>query len=88
MAQLTIVNFPVTGGSAGLNSTLFFNMTHWANGYLCVPDSDIAGGVIIYTSYLGAPQARIVLQLALATGLNTDEMRDLFESPLPDVIYA
>ncbi|KAK3314399.1 Asparaginase/glutaminase [Apodospora peruviana] len=45
-------------------------------------------GPIIYASYLGAPQARIMLQLALGAGYSLDEIRDLFESPLRNAIYA
>ncbi len=45
-------------------------------------------GPVFYASYMGAPQARIMLQLALASGMSLDEIRDLFESPLRDAIYA
>ncbi|KAI1080535.1 Asparaginase/glutaminase [Whalleya microplaca] len=43
---------------------------------------------IIYSSYLGAEQARIMLQLAINAGHNLDEIRDLFESPLRKAIYG
>lgn len=45
-------------------------------------------GAPIYASYLAGPQARIVLQLALGAGYSLEEIRDLFESPLRDAIYA
>ncbi|KAK3985286.1 putative L-asparaginase [Cladorrhinum sp. PSN332] len=48
VAQLAVVNFPVAGGSAGLNSSLFLNITQYANRHLCDPDSDIAGGVMFH----------------------------------------
>lgn len=49
-------------------------------------------GVLIcsrfYASYLGAEQARIVLQLAINAGYTLDQTRDLFEDPLRNAIYA
>ncbi|KAK5659854.1 hypothetical protein OQA88_13317 [Cercophora sp. LCS_1] len=48
MAQIAILSFPVTGGSAGLNSSLFLNITQYANKHLCSPDSDIAGGIMFH----------------------------------------
>ncbi|KAK4224040.1 putative L-asparaginase [Podospora fimiseda] len=48
VAQLAVVNFPVSGGSAGLNSSLFLNITQHANRHLCDPESDIAGGIMFH----------------------------------------
>lgn len=45
-------------------------------------------GPVIYASYLGAPQARVMLQLALNAGYDLDKVRDLFESPLRSAIYG
>jgi L-asparaginase len=45
-------------------------------------------GPVFFSSYLGAEQARIVLQLAINAGYSLDEIRDLFESPLRDAVYA
>ncbi|KAK3356352.1 Asparaginase/glutaminase [Lasiosphaeria hispida] len=45
-------------------------------------------GPVFYASYLGGPQARIMLQLALSAGYTLDKIRDLFEAPLRDAIYA
>lgn len=41
-----------------------------------------------YASYLGAEQARIVLQLAIGAGYSLDELRDVFEGPLTTAIHA
>jgi L-asparaginase len=43
-AQLAVISYATPGGSSGLNSTLYFNISRDANRYLCAPDSDIAGG--------------------------------------------
>lgn len=48
MAQLAVVNFPVVGGSAGLNSSLFLNISQYANRLLCSEDSDISGAVMFH----------------------------------------
>ncbi|KAM7185803.1 putative L-asparaginase [Rhypophila sp. PSN 637] len=48
MAQLAVVNFPVVGGSAGLNSSLFLNISQYANRLLCAEDSDISGAVMFH----------------------------------------
>ncbi|RYP59852.1 hypothetical protein DL769_008367 [Monosporascus sp. CRB-8-3] len=45
-------------------------------------------GSIFYASFVGAEQARIMLQLAIGTGYGVDEIRDLFESPLRNAIYG
>ncbi|KAI1378037.1 Asparaginase/glutaminase [Hypoxylon crocopeplum] len=43
---------------------------------------------LIYSSYVGADQSRIMLQLALNAGYTLDQIRDLFESPLREAIYS
>jgi L-asparaginase len=48
MAQIAIINFNVTAGSAGLNSSTFLNVTQFANRHLCSEGSDIAGGVMFH----------------------------------------
>ncbi|PKS05450.1 hypothetical protein jhhlp_008826 [Lomentospora prolificans] len=45
-------------------------------------------GSVIYSSYVGAEQARIMLQLAINAGHSLDEIRDLFEGPLRKAIYT
>ncbi|KAF9871584.1 hypothetical protein CkaCkLH20_10995 [Colletotrichum karsti] len=45
-------------------------------------------GTLIYSSYVGAEQARIMLQLAINAGYSLDEIRDLFESPLRKAVYG
>ncbi|KAK1448111.1 L-asparaginase [Colletotrichum cuscutae] len=44
-------------------------------------------GPLIYSSYLGGEQARIMLQLAVNAGYDIDAIRALFESPLRRTIY-
>lgn len=41
-----------------------------------------------FSSYVGAEQARIVLQLAINAGYTLDEIRDLFEGPLREAVYT
>ncbi|KAL4876110.1 Asparaginase/glutaminase [Aspergillus karnatakaensis] len=48
VAQLAVIQFPVTGGSAGLNSSLYLNITQHLNQYLCSPDSDIVGAIMFH----------------------------------------
>ncbi|KAK0668679.1 putative L-asparaginase [Cercophora samala] len=48
VAQLAVVSFPVAGGSAGLNSSLYLNITQHANRHLCTEGSDIAGGIMFH----------------------------------------
>ncbi|KAI1343089.1 Asparaginase/glutaminase [Xylariaceae sp. FL0016] len=48
VAQLAIVKFPATGGSAGLNSSLYLNISQYANKQLCSEDSDIAGAIMFH----------------------------------------
>ncbi|KAI1633514.1 Asparaginase/glutaminase [Biscogniauxia mediterranea] len=48
VAQLAVVNFPVTGGSSGLNSSLYLNISQYANKQLCSKDSDIVGAVMLH----------------------------------------
>ncbi|KAI8723143.1 Asparaginase [Fusarium sp. LHS14.1] len=45
-------------------------------------------GPVFFSSYVGAEQARVMLQLAIGTGLSLDEIRDLFETPLREAVYA
>jgi L-asparaginase len=42
----------------------------------------------IYASYLGADQARVLLQLAINAGYGLDEIRDIFEGPLRRALYT
>ncbi|KAI3541386.1 L-asparaginase [Colletotrichum abscissum] len=44
-------------------------------------------GPLIYSSYLGGEQARIMLQLAIDAGYDINAIRGLFESPLRRTIY-
>jgi L-asparaginase len=48
IAQLAVIEFPATGGSAGLNSSLYLNISQHANKYLCDEDSDIAGAIMFH----------------------------------------
>ncbi|KAL4951560.1 Asparaginase/glutaminase [Aspergillus filifer] len=48
VAQLAVIEFPVTGGSAGLNSSLYLNISQHLNEYLCDADSDIAGAIMFH----------------------------------------
>ncbi|KAI1263923.1 Asparaginase/glutaminase [Xylariaceae sp. FL1019] len=48
VAQLAVVQFPTTGGSSGLNSSLYLNITQYANRQLCAKDSDIAGAIMFH----------------------------------------
>ncbi|KAL4938523.1 hypothetical protein BDV06DRAFT_231706 [Aspergillus oleicola] len=48
VAQLAVIDFPATGGSAGLNSSLYLNITQHLNEYLCSKDSDIAGAIMFH----------------------------------------
>ncbi|KAK0712178.1 Asparaginase/glutaminase [Apiosordaria backusii] len=48
VAQLAVISFPVTGGSAGLNSSLYLNITQHVNRHLCTEGSDIAGGIMFH----------------------------------------
>lgn len=41
-----------------------------------------------YSSYVGAEQARVMLQLAVNAGYSMDEIRELFEGPLREAIYT
>ena len=41
-----------------------------------------------YSSYVGAEQARIMLQLAINAGYSMDDIRDLFEGPLREAVYT
>lgn len=48
VAQLAVVSFKVTGGSAGLNSSLPLNISQHANRQLCDPESDIVGAIMLH----------------------------------------
>ena len=48
VAQLAIRTFPVSGGSAGLNSSLYLNISQHANRDLCSEDSDIDGAIMFH----------------------------------------
>lgn len=48
IAQLGIQTFPVVGGSSGLNSSLYLNISQYANAQLCAEGSDIAGAVMFH----------------------------------------
>ncbi|RYO89192.1 hypothetical protein DL766_003598 [Monosporascus sp. MC13-8B] len=45
-------------------------------------------GSVFFASFVGAEQAPIMLQLAIAAGYSFDQIRDLFESPLRNAIYG
>ncbi|ODN97269.1 hypothetical protein L198_03832 [Cryptococcus wingfieldii CBS 7118] len=47
IAQIAFVKFPTSGGSSGLNSSTYFNVSKAANEHLCSPDSEITGAVLI-----------------------------------------
>ncbi|KAJ0160068.1 putative L-asparaginase 1 [Colletotrichum tanaceti] len=42
---------------------------------------------VIYSSYLGGEQARVMLQLAVNAGYGLEAIRDLFEQPLRSAVY-
>ncbi len=48
VAQIAVINFPAPGGSAGINSSLYLNVSQWANRQLCSKDSDIAGAIMFH----------------------------------------
>ncbi|KZL82267.1 l-asparaginase protein [Colletotrichum incanum] len=49
VAQLAIIQFPTTeGGSAGVNSSLYLNISQHANRQLCAEGSDVAGAVMFH----------------------------------------
>ncbi len=48
IAQLGVLTLPAPGGSAGVNSTLYLNVTQYANKHLCSPGSDIAGAIMFH----------------------------------------
>lgn len=48
IAQLAVINFPVAGGSASLNSSLYLNMTQHASRHLCSEGSNIVGAVMLH----------------------------------------
>ncbi|KAI9372866.1 Asparaginase/glutaminase [Aspergillus egyptiacus] len=48
VAQIAVIEFPVSGGSSGLNSSLYLNITQHLNKLLCSADSDIAGAIMFH----------------------------------------
>lgn len=48
VAQIAVVNFDVTGGSSGLNSSLYLNISQHANQQLCSHGSDIVGAIMFH----------------------------------------
>ncbi|KAJ9144637.1 Asparaginase/glutaminase [Pleurostoma richardsiae] len=48
VAQLAVVRFPASGGSSGLNSSLYLNISQHANRQLCSPDSDVVGAIMFH----------------------------------------
>ncbi|KAF7559138.1 hypothetical protein G7046_g5029 [Stylonectria norvegica] len=48
VAQIAVVNFLVPGGSSGLNSSLYLNISQHANSQLCAEGSDIAGAIMFH----------------------------------------
>ncbi|KAI0400279.1 Asparaginase/glutaminase [Xylaria palmicola] len=48
VAQLAIVTFDAPGGSSGINSSLYLNISQYANRQLCSEDSDIAGAIMFH----------------------------------------
>ncbi|KAJ2988912.1 hypothetical protein NUW58_g313 [Xylaria curta] len=48
VAQLAIVRFDAPGGSSGINSSLYLNISQYANRQLCSEGSDIAGAIMFH----------------------------------------
>ncbi|WVQ82532.1 hypothetical protein IAT38_004661 [Cryptococcus sp. DSM 104549] len=48
VAQISVVTFPTAGGSSNLNSTLYYNVSRYANEHLCSEKSDITGAVMFH----------------------------------------
>ena len=48
VAQLAIIKFPVSGGSASLNSSTYLNISQHANRHLCSEGSDIVGAIMFH----------------------------------------
>lgn len=48
VAQLAVVDFPVQGGSAVINSSMYLNVSRHANRHLCTPASDVAGAIMLH----------------------------------------
>jgi L-asparaginase len=48
LAQIGILSFPAPGGSAGINSSLFLNVSQYANKQLCAEGSDLVGAVVFH----------------------------------------
>ncbi|KXH30590.1 L-asparaginase [Colletotrichum salicis] len=47
-AQLTVVELDAPGGSAGLNSSLYLNISQLANAQVCAEGSDVAGAIMFH----------------------------------------
>ena len=48
VAQLAVIKFPVSGGSSGLNSSLYLNISQHANRHLCSEGSDVVGAIMFH----------------------------------------
>jgi len=48
VAQLAVLNIPAPGGSAGINSTVYQNISQYANRHLCSKNSDIVGAIMFH----------------------------------------
>ncbi|KXH49407.1 L-asparaginase [Colletotrichum nymphaeae SA-01] len=48
VAQLAVVELDVPGGSAGLNSSLYLNISQLANSQVCAEGSDVAGSIMFH----------------------------------------
>jgi L-asparaginase len=48
LAQIGVLSFPAPGGSAGINSSLFLNVSQYANKQLCAEGSDLVGAVVFH----------------------------------------
>ncbi|KAI1247360.1 hypothetical protein MGN70_011249 [Eutypa lata] len=48
VAQLAVVRFAAPGGSSGINSSLYLNISQYANRHLCSEGSDIAGAIMFH----------------------------------------
>ena len=62
VAQLAVVSFPVSGGSAGLNSSLYLNISKAANAHLCSEDSDVVGAIMIHGTNTLEETVRFVIK--------------------------
>ena len=65
IAQIAIVKFPTSGGSAGLNSSLYLNISQHANTQLCAKGSDIAGAIMFHGTNTLAETVSILFWLSV-----------------------